>query len=692
MKKRIGSFILVLCLLMCSLGTMVQADTSKTLTVFHINDIHGYAVETGSAIGYAKLAGYVEDYRSTDPNTLFLDAGDVFRGNAYAAFDQCESLIKILNTVGLDAMTGGNADFVEGPDKFGTFAGALEDYDVLGANVVVTETGERVENVDDYCEFTTNNGIKVGVIGVTTPDSVKGNEDKYTYLNAVETAKDLADEHSDSVDVLIGLVHLGVNDNASYEVTSDDLAEEVPEFDVIIDGHSHDIVNRVVNGVRIVQTGANSENLGKLTITLDENNEVTGTSETLISAADLVNQAPKADTQAATIQLLADYEDAMNVVIGSTSVYLDAAREKIRTSETNMGNLFADAMLDYTGADIALASSYGIGGDVGPGDLTKGDVLSMARAESLIVTVEMTGAELLAALNSSVSLYPQQSAQFLQVSGIRFKFDPELASEKVFAVTVNGVALDLSAAYTVACFEHMSTADTVIKEWVNSDVMVEKYISENSPVSPQVEGRITVVGSSARDTFTDVDVYQWYYNFVSYAYDNGLMIGTSDDTFAPMTDITRGEFIAALRNMYEQMGYDVSSSNHNNFTDVDYSEWYGPFINWAYENGVAAGYGDGTFGPEALITRQEIAAVLVNFADFIGIELDTTGSYTGYGDSSAISDWAKSFVEKITLAGIMEGSYGNFDPLRNTTRAESATVISKFYERYDLAGLADSAE
>ena len=117
------------------------AGFTGTVTIVHINDVHANVAETDKQIGYAKIAGFVEQTRAANPNTLFLDAGDVIAGNPYASIDRGLGFVHILNTLGLNAMTAGNSEFAYGSEHLRKFADGLN-YPLLVDNMVSRETGK----------------------------------------------------------------------------------------------------------------------------------------------------------------------------------------------------------------------------------------------------------------------------------------------------------------------------------------------------------------------------------------------------------------------------------------------------------------------------------------------------------------------------------------------------------------------
>jgi 5''-nucleotidase/2'',3''-cyclic phosphodiesterase and related esterases len=466
---------------------------NNKLYIVHTNDIHGYAVETDTAIGYAKIAGLIDQYRAKGP-TLALDAGDSFQGSVYAAFDGSESLMDIINSVGYHAAAAGNADIYLARQKFCHLAGRLE-IPVLAANLKLKNM-ENLENVEDY-KIVDVDGIKVGIIGLTHSCSLDMVQNSCIWLDPVDTAKEIIAKIGDQVDVLVGLVHLGTG---TYPDRVEVLAEGVPEFDILIDAHSHHIYDEIVNGVPIVQTGSFGTNVGVVEIDLQDG-KVSKVQTKLIPKEDFADIPNKPETKALADKLLADFEVSTSEVVGETTVFLDGNRGRIRVGETNLGNLFADAMREHTGAEAAITYSAFISGEFQPGPITQGNILQIARIEQMVLTVEITGQQILDGLNHSVSLYPDQYGLFFQVSGITFSFDPSRhKDDRIVEVRVNGAPLDNDKTYQIACCESLNLSlvgfkeSKRVKEWDYTGVIVRQYFDKHKTVSPAIEGRINIIG------------------------------------------------------------------------------------------------------------------------------------------------------------------------------------------------------
>lgn len=479
------------------LDTLLRANEGPSnytgsVNIVHINDIHGYVSEDNSAIGFAKMAGFYDQKAAENPNTLFLDAGDCFSGSTSTSIDQGESVVPILNSVGIDAMVAGNHDFNYGTEQLLKLAGMVN-YPVLSANMVYKETDENI--LDGYEIMTLDNGMKVAVIGLTTPVAESMGAANVKYVDAIETCQDLVDELKPQVDLVIALTHLG--DAEGGDMTSVMLANEVTGLDLIIDGHSHTELpeGRVENGVLIAQTGEYSHNIGLVELAFEDGELVDSTAQ-LITKANAADLPEKEETAGLVAELEATSSAYFSEVIGSTSVKLDGTRNAIRTGETNLGSLFADVMREAAGAEIGLFKAGIIGGEIEPGDITRGNLVEIARVNSLVIVKEVTGADILEFLNYYLSPFPNASGEFQQISGISYVIDPDLTEDKVFNVMVDGQPLDLDRVYTVATVLGSNDGPGMANGTLMGEVdftmsIMEEYIKNNSPINCGTDGRIS---------------------------------------------------------------------------------------------------------------------------------------------------------------------------------------------------------
>ena len=342
--------------------------------------------------------------------------------------------------------------------------------------------------------------MTVGIIGLTTPDTPFVTHPKnvvgLTLTDPIERAKSLASYLRPQVDVIIALTHLGIDADR-------ELAAAVPEIDIIIGGHSHTQLEEpvVVGNTYIVQTGEHAKNLGYLKLTLEDGNVVDVLGKLVPVTAEV------ADHPAAT-EVVAKWgtelEEKLGQEVGATTVLLDGERANVRTKETNLGDLITDIMRDTVGADLAVNNGGGIRASINAGPITIGDIYTVLPFDNTLVKVEMLGRDLLAALEHSVRLYPEQNGGFLQVSGLEFMFDPSREpGARVTDVIIGGNALEPDKTYTVATNDFVAAGGDGYTMFQSATVLVEtgemlrdavaSYVVEEGTIAPQVEGRIAAI-------------------------------------------------------------------------------------------------------------------------------------------------------------------------------------------------------
>ena len=181
--------------------------------------------------------------------------------------------------------------------------------------------------------------------------------------------------------------------------------------------------------------------------------------------------------------------------------------------------------------------------------------------------------------------------------------------------------------------------------------------------------------------FTDVSEKDWFYGDVMFVYENGLMLGTSKTLFSPHGTATRGMMATILWRMEGS----PAPKGKNSFTDVEAGKWYADAITWTAENGIFAGYGKDKFGPDDPITREQLAAIFYRYADYKGYDLTVKGNLDKFKDADKITDYAKTAMQWAVGSGLVKGKSGNLlDPQGTATRAEIATMLHRFIEKYEL--------
>ena len=176
--------------------------------------------------------------------------------------------------------------------------------------------------------------------------------------------------------------------------------------------------------------------------------------------------------------------------------------------------------------------------------------------------------------------------------------------------------------------------------------------------------------------FTDVSEDDWFYDPVCYVYSQGLMTGTSATTFEPNTSLSRAMLVAVLHRLEGN-----PQASAGDFTDVADGDWYAQAVNWAASVGVVNGFDDGTFQPNAAITREQMAAILRNYAAYKGMDVTATGSLSTYTDADSVSAWAKESIAWAVGEHLISGvTDDTLQPQGLSTRAQAAAVLQRYLE------------
>lgn len=205
--------------------------------------------------------------------------------------------------------------------------------------------------------------------------------------------------------------------------------------------------------------------------------------------------------------------------------------------------------------------------------------------------------------------------------------------------------------------------------WYDSD---GRLLSEDSSYTITANGSRTIVAMFQGDYFYDVGNQDWFLDNVIESAQRGMVAGTSDITFSPYQDLTRGQVVAILARMEHA---DTASAPTSPFTDVKPSEYYATAINWAYANGVIAGISDTQFAPDASITRQELIAILIRYLTKVrGLTLDS--EELTFTDAAQIESYAREPIQKAMSIGLIYGyPDGSFQPNNQLPRCEGVSFL-----------------
>lgn len=448
---------------------------TQDITIYHTNDMHGHLNE---AIGIDRVAALK---KSTEAS-LLLDAGDATQGAPLATLSNGGYVIDLMNLAGYDAMVTGNHEFDYGQDQLKKLA-ALAEFPILGANVtkggsplLQGEYGENKESNGQYV-ILEKAGAKIGIFGLTTQETITSSNPAgtvgITFEDEIETAKSMIDAlEAEKVDVILCMAHLGEIQDVKY--TSMDVAEALTgkyqgKLDAIIDGHSHTLENKEVNGVRISQTGTALANVGKMKIHYNTETEKVEIEGVLLSEEDCQDITPDETVVKRLEELEERFQEQLQVRVADTAstlwggTILNVAEGRVH--EINLGNLIADSMLDageeiihkgnveerYRSLPIvSVENGGGIRATIHKGTITKGDIINVLPFGNVVSFKAITPKLLYEVLEVGVSgnagltedgLMAGTSASggFAQIGGMKFVYDPnQPAGQKVKRIYLDG--------------------------------------------------------------------------------------------------------------------------------------------------------------------------------------------------------------------------------------------------------------
>lgn len=199
-----------------------------------------------------------------------------------------------------------------------------------------------------------------------------------------------------------------------------------------------------------------------------------------------------------------------------------------------------------------------------------------------------------------------------------------------------------------------------------------------------IEGnKISIVNdgtSTGIDRFLDVDSNGWYYDYVKFVFDRGLMTGLNMFNFGPGEELSRGQFATIL---YRMAG-SPSVSYSNVFPDVADGQFFTKPVLWAHAHNVISGYENGNYGPADMITREQMAVLMYRYAQFSGLDTHDKGDLNKFPDAGSVSAFSNEAMQWAVGAGLIQGDQGRINPQGSASRAQCATIITRFMQKYGL--------
>ncbi len=496
MRRLWAMLLAVVMTIALAMPTLAAEAAENKIFIVHTNDVHSRIDVEQFVATIAKEKG---------PNVLVLSAGDALHGQPFATISRGESVVKVMNTVGYDAMAPGNHEFNYGLDRLVELSKEMK-FPLLAANVLDKATGKNVFSTYVIKDVA---GVKVGIFGLTTPETTVKTDPRNVasvdFIAPAKTAASMVNELKEKgADVIIALVHLGLDEETKEEERSSYLAKNVPGIDLIVDGHSHTVLKegQAEGDTMIVQTGSYGDSIGLTELTLKDK-KVVAKKESLIEKPQDNGVAADEAVKAEIDVVKKANEEITKVVIGKTPVDLQGERGDVRTKETNLSDLINDALIHATGADIAITNGGNIRATIKAGDITKGDILTVLPFGNIIITKDIKGANILEALELGFSAYPETAGGFTHVAGVKVTFDPakEKGSRITNIVMENGAPFDKEKTYKLVTNDFLAAGGdgyTMLvgnegyTEYAAMDEMVIDYIATNPAIQEGTKGRMVV--------------------------------------------------------------------------------------------------------------------------------------------------------------------------------------------------------
>ena len=502
MKKKIR-FINIYISVVLVLSLACSHDNKARVTIFHTNDMHAQYLPVPAMWsqkepkpmigGMVALEKTITKYRSLYYPSILLDAGDIMTGTPISNIEykgaNGGAFVEMMNLIGYDAFTVGNHEFDQGTDNLNRLLD-LADFDVLSANLysnreLFTKKAWAVYNVT---------GKRIGVIGllmenlagVVNKKNIQGLEVK----NPIEVAADLVEKLDPETDLLILLTHQGLD--ADIE-----LAKNIKNVDIIVGGHSHTRLDKVVNinGVLIVQAGSGSQFLGRLTVDVAGDSVASYEHELIpVWAEENINKKLKVS------RMVTHYKNIIDKQYKQKIGTLLTDWKRSNYGESNLGNFLTDALREKFNGDFAVLNGGGIRKDLPAGAITRLDINEMLPFSNYIVLFKCTGQQLVQLVQKNADASVEKKYNILQVSGLSYKYRKTNNAATILSAEINSKPIQPNAVYTGVAvdfivhdqaekyfgFQPKEITETGV---LLSDVIID-YIKLRSNISSKVLGRI----------------------------------------------------------------------------------------------------------------------------------------------------------------------------------------------------------
>lgn len=480
----------------------LRAAEPVTVTFLHFNDFYEISPKGGKG-GFAPLMTPLEQERATAAHTITAFGGDLLIPSVLSGLVKGEQMIELTKAIDVDVAVPGNHEFDFGAEVAAARF-AASDYVWLAANMVGPD-GEPIAGTEESRVIEVG-GYRIGIFGLVSPETatLSSPGPDIRFADPFATAEKLVAElRQAGADLVVALTHLDLAEDR-------ELLQRVAGIDIVLGGHDHDPITFYEDGSLLVKAGHDGHYLVAVDVRL-ERIERRGQQVVVWTPEWRYRSTAGIEPHPEIAALVARWEEKLaaelDVPVGRPSVELDTRRDTVRTAESAFGNLVADAMRISTGADVAITNGGGIRGDrvYAPGTtLTRRDILTELPFGNVTVVVELTGAEIIEALENGVARIEDKAGRFPQVSGLRFTYDPaKPAGSRIVSVEIGGKPLDPARSYRVATNDYLlsggdgyavlgrgrviidASAGTLM-----ATTVMDHVAALGGEIAPQLEGRI----------------------------------------------------------------------------------------------------------------------------------------------------------------------------------------------------------
>lgn len=436
----------------CLISTSRASAAPIHVTFLHFNDAYDIAPASGQG-GWPEAATLIRRSRAKDINTIVTYGGDLISPSFISSLTQGAHMIALMNDIGVDYAAFGSHDFDFGPE---VLKQRIEESKFLWLATNTRDAeGKPFAGVHPIA-LRRIGPVTIGFFALISPDtaveSSPGPQVNFLPPEAAATEA-VATLRQAGVDVVVALTHQSLDADKA-------LVKAVPGIDLVLGGDEKEAMAVAQDGVPILRTGTNLKYLAVVEMTIDKPANAKASLTTSYRLVPTSGVKPNAKMTAEIGLYQSDFERELGEPVATLSSGLDSQVATVRTAESSMGDLIADAMLAAVGADAAMMNGGGIRGDrlyAKGSQLTRRDIQRELPFDNRLILVEVPGSAILAALENGVSQVATQAGRFPQVAGISFTFDPgKPVGKRVSKVTIGGKPVDPKKLYRLAINDYMA--------------------------------------------------------------------------------------------------------------------------------------------------------------------------------------------------------------------------------------------